>query len=498
MPSTEGIPQDVLVHILQHVPLTERMSTCSLVQKCWKDAAAAATTSIALKGMTAARATAIAAQLANSSTFWAKHITRISLEQHAVSVGSLEVVLQLACPKLQQLHLSGFILTPAANTQSSSAGSGSADSQGLSLGCPLLQELSLTSCWVETAEAPSTQSQSALSLLTALPALTKLHLGAIKVSVAAPGGGNHRTPNLGPLSALAGLQELSLEKPKAWQLQGIFCRSNQQQLLPSLTKLSILTDPGVQYSTSTTPGLYELSSLRCLELRGAEVGSVQQLSALLHLESLVLHSTASLRVENHVSDSDSNSDGYNDYLWGRDDPCVADTGELLQLLPQLTRLTSLDVLGLADETLLAAAVPQWTCLGRCTGLQVLRLQNLFMHRDSWPLMFAGAQLNSLHELRLTMYDVEFHIDDSSVMPPNVVQQMVDACPKLKVLQLGGDVLLSNRYSPGNCMPEVRDCPPVSLAALAQLQHLTSLRVYSMRSQVCLWSACYTYLCLRYL
>jgi hypothetical protein len=397
----------------------------------------------------------------------------------------LEVVLQLACPKLQQLHLSGFILTPTAKSQSSSAGSGSADSQGLSLGCPLLQELSLTSCWVETAECASIQSQGALSLLTALPALTKLHLGAIKVSVAAPGGGNHRDPNLRPLSALAGLQELSLEKPKAWQLQVLFRRSSQQQLLPSLTKLSILTDPGkFQYNSSTTPGLYELCSLRCLDLRGAMVASAQQLSALSLLESLVLHSTTSLRVGNHVSDS--NSEGCDDDLMARDDPCVADTGELLQLLPQLTRLTSLDVFGLADESLLAAAVPQWTCLGRCTGLQVLRLQNLFMHRDSWPLMFAGAQLNRLRELRLTIfYDVyEFRNDDEGVMPPQVVQQMVDACPNLKVLQLGGDGLLSNNRSPGNCMPEVRDCPPVSLAALAQLQHLTSLRVYSLRTQVC--------------
>jgi hypothetical protein len=241
------------------------------------------------------------------------------------------------------------------------------------------------------------------------------------------------------------LQELSLVGPSQQQLQRLFrCSSRRQQeqqlgqqqqlrkqcrqLLPCLTKLYIVRN-GMEYHTSSTPRLYELSSLRCLDLRGAEVGSVQQLSALSRLESLTLHSVSTLVPHSSSDDSasdstssdtdsdsdsssgsdggddsDSGSDAYTDrfdgQFNGQKHPNVADTGELLQLLSQLTRLTQLDLFGLAKP---AAAVPQWACLGRCTGLQVLRLQHLFMHKDSWGLMFAGAELRKLRELRLTAF-----------------------------------------------------------------------------------------------
>jgi hypothetical protein len=117
------------VHILQQVTLTERMSSCSLVQQSWREAAAAATTSITITDIPPATAAALVGQLSSNGTIWTQHITRISLEQRVASVSVLEVVLpQLACPKLRQLHVSGFILTPTATTQSSSEDSGSADS----------------------------------------------------------------------------------------------------------------------------------------------------------------------------------------------------------------------------------------------------------------------------------------------------------------------------------------------------------------------------------
>jgi hypothetical protein len=235
---------------------------------------------------------------------------------------------------------------------------------------------------------------------------------------------------------------------------------------------------------------------------------VQQLEALSRLESLTLHSVSTLVPHSSSDDSasdstssdtdsdsdsssgsdggddsDSGSDAYTDrfdgQFNGQKHPSVADTGELLQLLPQLTRLTHLDLFGLAKP---AAPVPQWACLGRCTGLQVLRLQHLFMHKDSWGLMFAGAELRKLRELRLTAFHTfgVMSYTGHEPMPPQVVQQIVDACPNLEVLQLGGNSLVSKYYA---CMPEVREYPPVSLAPLPQLQHLTSLRVYSMRAQV---------------
>lgn len=62
-------------------------------------------------------------------------------------------------------------------------------------------------------------------------------------------------------------------------------QQQDSQLLPGLTKLSILAQY-VEYSPVTTPGLYQMTSLRHLDLRGTSVESVAQLAALSQLESL--------------------------------------------------------------------------------------------------------------------------------------------------------------------------------------------------------------------
>jgi hypothetical protein len=105
-------------------------------------------------------------------------------------------------------------------------------------------------------------------------------------------------------------------------------------------------------------------------------------------------------------------------------------------------------------------------------------------------MFAGAQVGNLRELRLTSCS---GVQRSALMPPECVQQMVDACPHLQVLQLGGEYLLSGFSD--NELREGPPEPPVSLLPLAQLQHLMRLRVYSMRSQVCCGNC---YCCCEYL
>lgn len=120
-----------------------------------------------------------------------------------------------------------------------------------------------------------------------------------------------------------------------------------------------------------------------------------------HLKSLVLHSMTSHRYDNIYEYGEVEYE-YDDNIGGaHKQPDVAHTRSLLQLLPQLSGLTRLDVLGLAGLAAANDAVPHWTCLRRCTSLQVLRLQHLRMHRDSWRHMFAGAQLGGLQELWLT-------------------------------------------------------------------------------------------------
>ena len=95
-----GLPSEVLVHVLQHVPLRDRLCSCALVQQSWRHAAAAATHSIQLQNSTPARCS----QLLD----W--------LPQHGQQVLHLDVqaanrqccntpLMQLPCPKLTSLKL---------------------------------------------------------------------------------------------------------------------------------------------------------------------------------------------------------------------------------------------------------------------------------------------------------------------------------------------------------------------------------------------------------
>lgn len=240
----------------------------------------------------------LARQLVSHDSLWPQQITCISLATN----GKRRVELpQLACPKLLQLHLSGFVVTLSASTHNSAGHSTSARTRGLVQSCPQLRRLSLTRSWVELVKGSSRKAAAALSLLTALTALTRLHLGT-HVYGTTRVLDEYVELHLGRLSALTGLQQLSLRKPSVRQLHQLFrdktLQQQQQQqlavvdalqqqqhqqllllLLPCLTKLFILADQhSVEYSPSTTPGLYQLTNLRHLGLKGACVASVAQLA----------------------------------------------------------------------------------------------------------------------------------------------------------------------------------------------------------------------------
>jgi hypothetical protein len=102
MPTSAALlPQEVLVQIVQHVPLVERFSSCALVSTAWAAAACAATDTVSLE------------TLSNPQGFTAW------LHTHGTQVSSIcikngrEKVLQLQdlpCSRLQDLQLGHFEL----------------------------------------------------------------------------------------------------------------------------------------------------------------------------------------------------------------------------------------------------------------------------------------------------------------------------------------------------------------------------------------------------
>lgn len=231
-------PVEVLVLVLQHVPLQQRMSNCALVQHSWSQAAAAATTEVSCTNLTPAAASSLAEQLNSSS--WAQHITSLKLAMSRKHSAADKMprfwVPQLSCPKLQQLDLRYFDLDLFSNGTS------------VLEGCPALQSLCLQSCSVQD------EPQPALSALSATTGLTNVRVESLKTPLA-DGKGKvvSYLADPKPLRSLNHLQELHISETdngeaieELWGKNFEQSAAQQQQqdegvmlLLPSLTSLVI-------------------------------------------------------------------------------------------------------------------------------------------------------------------------------------------------------------------------------------------------------------------
>ena len=360
------LPHDVLVLILQHVSIKQRLTTCSLVSKQFRAAAEAATSRVGFHATSARRMGRFMAWLHTHGT----GLTHLDLK----SAPSYRLP-ALPCVRLRSLVLSDMQvqLAPAVDSNSNAAAS-SASSVRLAVldSCRDLTSLSVRQCVIQD----SMEQLEGLSVLTGLqdlrlstprkfdvmlPGSLFLHLQQLtwlQVNYAACAGLQH-------ISCLTGLQYLSMrpaESTTASELAGV-------QHLPSITKLILHCRHCMHISPRSSPSQAQWTRLRVLVVNRCR-----------SFDPAVLCQLAELRVL-QLSNSHLSPEG------------EGGTSTLLAVLPSLSQLTSLWL----PNTLTACAGPAaYTAFKQLVGL-VLKLcelpSGLWQH-----LATSGHHLSKLRNL----------------------------------------------------------------------------------------------------
>jgi len=238
------LSEDIWKHILQYVPLSDRLKSCSTVSSMLHRAAAAATREIQLEKT-----------VQSSSSLWLRVL------RHGQHLSSLrlrapgETLTQLPCPNLLDLDLSGTPLHLGA----------SSTDPGVLHSCSRLTRLRLSNCGYS-------------GRCVGLPELRDLEL-----MYNHPRGG--AADDLVPSTVLQQLQHLTrlhLQHevwPTMQSLQHVSCLTNLQHLL--------IFQEGLSLSPSTTPGTSSLTALRTIVFSQGELDPVVLQDCTL-LEGLVL------------------------------------------------------------------------------------------------------------------------------------------------------------------------------------------------------------------
>lgn len=430
--SIADLPASCLVHILQYVPMQQRLQDCALVSSSWAHAAASATTAITISADRCC-------PVLQWASMHAQHVSTLLLTappqgvQARVEVSSLLA----AMPALQELQIQDcwLDLPPCAQYYRSShltklqisasplagmrmllaplAGLSSLQRLQLHILVPALQQVS----------QPRPEWTFPCSLWAQLTALTHLDLGR-----------QHNVTDavVQSLTCLARVQELRL---LAAQLTAPGLAPLEQ--LQHLSSLELHLAPHLAFSTSTTPVLTSLQHLELFCWRDLEPDLLASLS---RLRDLNLNAWAS----KHSSE----------------DAVAAFLGALSQLTG-LTALQLQHVLQLQDNLLpnVGPAAPQQqldpaacAALTASTLLQRLHVSCATLPEGVWQHTFpTGRLLPNLRELQLS--GITALLGDAELL------LLVQACPGLTAL------LLKRALQTG-----------VSLAPLLQLKQLRDLEL----------------------
>ena len=408
------LPHDVLVLILQHVSIKQRLTTCSLVSKQFRAAAEAATSRVGFHATSARRMGRFMAWLHTHGT----GLTHLDLK----SAPSYRLP-ALPCVRLRSLVLSDMQvqLAPAVDSNSNAAAS-SASSVRLAVldSCRDLTSLSVRQCVIQD----SMEQLEGLSVLTGLqdlrlstprkfdmmlPGSLFLHLQQLtwlQVNYAACAGLQH-------ISCLTGLQYLSMrpaESTTASELAGV-------QHLPSITKLILHCRHCMHISPRSSPSQAQWTRLCVLVVNRCR-----------SFDPAVLCQLAELRVL-QLSNSHLSPEG------------EGGTSTLLAVLPSLSQLTSLWL----PNTLTACAGPAaYTAFKQLVGL-VLKLcelpSGLWQH-----LATSGHHLSKLRNLWFNT------IRRSAKLSSTDVASLVQCCPHVTQLCLEEACLPDADLSPLQLLP----------------------------------------------
>jgi hypothetical protein len=206
------LPYDLLVYVLSCVERQQRLGSCSLVCRAWRDAAAAATTHVSITMPQAGSAPSQTAQCCSFNLWLSKHGRQV--DSLAVELANAEKYfhvdkaparpgLQLPClllRQLQQLSVTGMLLLPLTAVEKAAAASNASRSKK-SIKRSLRRQRSRAS------RRGSLQLQAGLvgpAFLSGLSTLTRLQLDRCTLSGWADG--------LAGLSLLTQLQQLQLQR----------------------------------------------------------------------------------------------------------------------------------------------------------------------------------------------------------------------------------------------------------------------------------------------
>jgi len=370
--SWSTLSEDVWKHILVHIPLEQRLGSCSRVSKTLNRAAAAAATQQIELCLYAGEA---GVQRLPGLCQWmqqhGQHLTSLQLSAYGTAVG--RILTQLPCPNLHKLHLQNMrVQLSASSTQ-----------PGVLHSCTRLTKLSLIRC-------PSTDGHSSLAALSALVGLQHLTVsGSSDVSA---------LPSI-VLQHLTQLTHLYL------QYLGRLLNADSFQHFSCLVNLQELHIHGssVPLSPSTTPGWSRLTALRKVSIQRASFDP-SILQDCTQLQGLELQSVAVIS--------------------------AGGAAALHSLVGRQQQLQSLQLAELEYDWPVTAAA--YSSLTASSNLHTLKMAIDNLPPGIWPHVFpSDRQLPALRELALRWQDV----DAAQPSPPAVlttddISCLASCCPGL--------------------------------------------------------------------
>lgn len=473
------LPAEVVIKILQHVDMQQRLQSAAIVSRVWYAAAAAATVHVELQERDRSWT-----QVAPAFQQWLDaHGTQLQTLKLACESFVWRRTLQLPSQvlhQLQQLDIAGFQLQiPEALTASSMQDEHTPM-------CPSLVELSL--------EGATVPSPAAVLQLAQAPQLTHLNLEHLKFEGVNSFDGLKDKAVLQQLHAvMSGLLQ-QLPQLSVLKLTGVdvgAAAAQQLSAMPRLQELSIdLCDGMTASCLDSLPGsltslymqdnrhgpdrpilppqLHRLTSLRHLH---TDFGAVQPalLAGLLQLQHLQLESCSLLPIEPLAADADSNDAG---------------AAALLAALPYLTQLQHLQV-----------QVPYFRCgdvpLALFSALTASsHLTHLYMSSDVGQMLPPGAAQHmfpagrQLPQLRCLDFSTNADEWEECCIDAAGLAAIARCCPNLQQLKItgawGSDADATALLQlPASCTELEVGGPAFTDAAAAVVAQLTHLQRLSL-------------------
>jgi hypothetical protein len=380
------LPEEVLVQLLEHVPLQQRLLTCARLSTKFKAAAITSTKSIKL----------YAGRLGTVFGF------QSYLQSHGSSLTSLDLkppvftvpfaLLELPCPNLRKLQLTDTLVQFTATPGS--------QQQGVLRSCKALTSLYLRNCnvldtsaqqaglsvlqdlqefdveWEADCIRRHTQPVSLLpgSLLSQLVKLTSICLSS-----------QMRFADLQHLSCLTGLQVLHVALAAGAQ-QVIFAGIKQLQQLTCLSLSCFESRQSIGFNE--TRGLHHLSTLRTIRMWQCQRFRPVVMRKMQDLRDVILMYT------NLAGAADG-------------------TSSMLALLPHLPAVTRLDLTGTLKHH--SAQLSDYTSLGTLTQLGSLTLAKCALPAGLWQQLASGnVRMRSVWHINLNHITLESRLLSSGL------------------------------------------------------------------------------------